>query len=84
MDRQKLIEEISKKVKPLVIGDRENEIITTCLDIINKQEKKSLLHIGTQKRELFYNFITWYNARPKVKKQEGLITTNIIEDYLKL
>ena len=38
----------------------------------------------SQQRELFYDFITWYNAKPEVKKpKDGLITTNIIEDYLK-
>ncbi len=51
------------------------------------EAKLKLLGIGgvSQQRELFYNFITWYNAKPKVKKpKDGLITTNIIEDYLKL
>ena len=51
------------------------------------QAKLKLLDtpIVSQQRELFYNFITWYNAKPKVKKpKDGLITTNIIEDYLKL
>ena len=43
------------------------------------------INVVSQQRELFYNFITWYNAKPKVKKpKDGLITTNIIEDYLKL
>ena len=36
------------------------------------------------KRKLLYNFITWYNAKPKIQKpKSGLITIGIIEKYLK-
>ena len=42
------------------------------------------LHNVSQQRELFYNFITWYNAKPKAEKpKDGIIRTNIIEEYLK-
>lgn len=36
------------------------------------------------KRKLLYNFITWYNARPKVDKhKDGFITVKDVEKYLK-
>ena len=37
----------------------------------------------SQQRELFYNFITWYNAKPN-KNKEKMIYTDTIEEYLKL
>ena len=61
-----------------------------------RDNKEVLCLVGTEKpyqpiggrkqqRELFYNFITWYNAKPKIEKSnDGLITTTIIEEYLKL
>ena len=54
-------------------------------DYADKLEKQLWLYLVSQHRELFYNFITWYNAKAKVNKpKDGLITTNIIEEYLKL
>ena len=45
-----------------------------------KAEILNLFNVS-QQRELFYNFITWYNSKPKVEKpKDGLITTNIIEE----
>lgn len=41
------------------------------------------LFIVTQQRELFYNFITWYNAKPN-KDKNKMIFTSTIEEYLKL
>lgn len=36
-------------------------------------------------RELFYNFITWYNSKARIDKHKDcLVTTNVIEEYLKL
>lgn len=49
--------------------------------------KLKLLGIAnvSKQRELFYNFITWYNAKPKVEKnKDGLVTTGVIDDFLKL
>jgi hypothetical protein len=48
-------------------------------------EKQCNLPDFVQQREQFYNFITWYNAKPFIKKpKDGLITITIIEEYLKL
>ena len=41
------------------------------------------LYSVSQQRELFYNFITWYNAKPN-KNKEKMIYTDTIEEYLKL
>jgi hypothetical protein len=46
-------------------------------------EKLNIDNINKQ-RDLFYNFITWYNAKPKVERnKDGLITTNVIGEFLK-
>ena len=47
--------------------------------------KKLTLTNVSQQREMFYNFITWYNAKPKVEKnKDGLVTTGLIDEFLKL
>ena len=51
---------------------------------IKKEKDKQLtLTDVSQQRELFYNFITWYNAKPN-KNKDKMIYINTIEDYLKL
>lgn len=58
--------------------------IGTAIDYALIELKKLRLGVS-QQREQFYNFITWYNAKPFIKKpKDGLITTTIIEEYLKL
>jgi len=52
---------------------------------LEKQVKKLNIDDVSKRSELFYNFITWYNATPKINKQKnGMITKNIIDRYLKL
>lgn len=52
---------------------------------VNSKPANFAIFDVSQQRELFYNFITWYNAKPFMEKpKDGLITTTIIEDYLKL
>lgn len=60
MERQELVELISKKVTPLVIGNVENKIITECLNLINKQETRQLILSGvgnsTSLKEMLVDF----------------------------
>ena len=49
------------------------------------QREQLTLTDVSQQRELFYNFITWYNAKPKVEKnKDGLVTIGVIDEFLKL
>jgi hypothetical protein len=71
MEREELVQKISKKTNPLVIGERENKIIKVCLDIVNKLEKK---HNNT--KELINNAIleaTWWENK-LTKKQKTKMT----------
>lgn len=52
-------------------------------EIINTQKEQLILSGVSQQRELFYNFITWYNAKPN-KNKEKMIYTDTIEEYLKI
>jgi len=69
-----------------------NELKNTCPDGIELSSgdetiNEPYLPIDSviKQRELIYNFITWYNSKPFVKKpKDGLITTTIVEEYLKL
>ncbi len=54
-----------------------------------KNESVKELEVGianvNNQRRLLYNFITWYNAKPKVEKsKEGLVATGVIDEFLKL
>ena len=53
------------------------------LHILELYKEQLRLSIVSQQRELFYNFITWYNAKPN-KNKEKMIYTDTIEEYLKL
>ena len=49
-----------------------------------KKLEVGIANVNNQRR-LLYNFITWYNAKPKVEKsKEGLVTTGVIDEFLKL
>jgi len=80
--------EIVELGKPQSIIQRDDNLITELIktnDLV--EELNEQLRIGgvSQRSELFYNFITWYNAITKVNKpKNGLITTSIIDKYLKL
>ena len=58
-------------------------------EIIHIDDEKDLindlfaLYGVSHQRVLFYNFITWYNAKPN-KNKEKMIYTDTIEEYLKL
>lgn len=83
MNKEQLINRHARNLKSLVgTGLAQDE----CQDIIKYAVNEALtLYDVSQKRELFYNFITWYNAKPFEKKPKGvLITTTIVEEYLKL
>jgi len=54
------------------------------LEKIKETEQLNLTDVS-QQRELFYNFITWYNAKPKLEKnKDGLVTIGVIDEFLKL
>ncbi len=84
---QKIHEQASKN------ASRESNAVYVCEVNILQLAKEGTKHESnglyladvSQQRELFYNFITWYNAKPRIEKpKDGLITTTIIEEYLKL
>ena len=51
-------------------------------EIISKLKLLIITDVS-QQRELFYNFITWYNAKTN-KSKDKMIYTDTIEEYLKL
>ena len=80
--------EICELGQPQSIIQRENEPISELIktdSLIEDLNEQLLLHNVSQQRELFYNFITWYNAKPKVEKnKDGLVTIGVIDEFLKL
>lgn len=80
-------DEAVKRITTYVTGlldDAESQFNRGMAEVKNENSGLNI-PVVSQQRELFYNFITWYNAKPFIKKPEsGLITTTIIEEYLKL
>ena len=77
-----ILEEIRKIGVVLKNEQDKNKELTQ--QIKDLREQLAIQDVS-QQRELFYNFITWYNAIPKMDKpKNGLITTGIIEKYIKL
>jgi hypothetical protein len=56
---------------------------TEMIDFAENYVKQLTIPVFSQQRKLFYNFITWYNAKPN-KNKDKMIYTNTIEEYLKL
>lgn len=75
---------ISSEIKLLIDGvnSKEQAVEEIAAYIRWRDKQLTLTNVG-QQRQLFYKFITWYNAKPN-KNKEKMIYTDIIEEYLKI
>ena len=77
-------------IETIVNNSENNEAKITNVELWAKSWKEEMKQALTltdvsNQRELFYNFITWYNAKPKVEKnKDGLVTIGVIDEFLKL
>ena len=76
IERREILLAVENNV--LIQNDMSNEI-----GVLKDSVKNLALSGVSKQRELFYNFITWYNAKPN-KNKEKMIYIDTIEEYLKL